>query len=73
MFITSRSPKVVGLASQVHGWCGVGVPRSAFWTTLVRHFIAHRSCCNVLGGGGDISSSTWDFLDTLVCEVKSSL
>jgi hypothetical protein len=27
----------------------------------------------VLGGGGDISSLVRDFLDTLVCEVESSL
>jgi hypothetical protein len=49
------------------------VPHNASWITLVCRFTAHRLCCNVLGGGGDISSLVRDLLDTLVCEVESSL
>jgi hypothetical protein len=38
---------------------------------VLQHFGEHFS--KVLGGGRNISPSTWDLLDTLVCEVESSL
>ncbi len=38
---------------------------------MLQHFGEHFG--GVLGGGGDISLSARDLLDTLVCEVESSL
>jgi hypothetical protein len=58
-------------------WCQAEVPHSVSWTTLVCHFTTHKPWYNILGsispGFKGISLSIGDLLDTLVCEVESSL
>jgi hypothetical protein len=47
-------------------WCATHSPH-----VVLQHFGEHFA--EVLGGGGDISPLTQDLLDTIVCEVESSL